>query len=614
MKKEINIGVVQFSIDTADNTHLMHEYPLGSIGRMFAEVISEKLNFLGIKTSITKLIVTKPEENTYKQLIYTDLLPVGTIKNISIEENFDYCIYGKIIFDKGLKLEVHLFDIDDEKNIRRREFNSKDYNLGLLSSRIISEFSKIISLDIDLKKLSILDKYSTDNLKAWGWFGISYEEDIEIEDKETALAKTIEIDKNFANALLRLISIQLKHPNKRNDALIALESIYENVDLELFEYYIQVALNEENWSVSDTLLEYAYKKSNDKKDILLKAIRTQFELKKYTKLKDLIEKYLSFVEDKDINFENISYMLLVSGEKDKAIEICMKGTKIYPNNPKIYSILAFANLQLNKLENADKYYEKSISLQLSNGVLEDWTAVLVQLGKFQQIIDITEQYKQDLIFNSGIKTNIALAYINLDQKDKGLKILEKASKDDKNNPKLNFLMGTLYLEEKSYARAQKYLVLANKDDSNNPFILKVLGDLFFEINDNTEAQKYYEKALNINPNLKISRNTFIQGLNFNKEEKHQEALNKFFESIKEDPSFLEPLNEIGKLAFLFEDYDKSIDFFNKYISKNDKNPDVWLNLHKVYAEKGKGFFKKNWKVKAEEALNVYNNLIGTTNG
>ncbi|MFN4149701.1 MAG: tetratricopeptide repeat protein, partial [Candidatus Sericytochromatia bacterium] len=236
------------------------------------------------------------------------------------------------------------------------------------------------------------------------------------------------------------------------------------------------------------------------------------------------------------------------------------------------------------------------------------------LNRANKIIDITEQYKQDLIFNSGIETNIALAYINLDQKDKGLKILEKALKDDKNNPKLNFLLGTLYLEEKSYARSQKYLVLANKDDSNNPFILKTMGDLFFELNDNTEAQKYYEKALNINSKLKISKYTFIQGLNLNKEEKYQEALNKFFESIKEDPSFLEPLNEIGKLAFYFEDYDKSIEFFNKYISKNDKNPDVWLNLHKVYAEKGKGFFKKNWKVKAQEALNVYNDLIGTTNG
>lgn len=614
MKKELNIGVFQFSIDTSENTHLMSEYPLGSVSRMFAEIISEKLNFLGVKTSVAKLIVTKPEENTYKQLIYTDVLPVGTIKNVSTEEKFDFCIYGKIIFENGLKLEVHFFELDDEKNIRRREFNSRDYNLGILSSRIISEFSKVLNLNLDLNKLDILDKYNTNNLKSWSWFGVSYEEDLELEDKETALAKSIEADKNFAFSLLRLITLQLKQKDKKEDAIKALENIYENIDLDLIEYYIQIALNDEDWIISEILLDYAYKKNPDKKEILLKTIKTQFELKKHDKLKTLIDKYVDITHEKDLNFENIAYMLIVAGEKAKAIEVCLNGIKIYPNNPKIYSMLAFANLQINNLEDADKFYEKSIELQLNIGVLEDWTAVLAKLGKFQKLIDITNKYKDDLIFNSGIENNIALAYINLGNKEKALKILEKATKDDKNNSKLNFLIGTLYLEEKSYARSQKYLLLANKDDSSNPFILKTLGDLYFEQNDYSEALKYYNQSLKVNSSIKIAKKSFIEGLNLKKEDKFQEALNKFFEAYKEDKSLIESLNEIAKIAFEFEDYDKSIEFFSKYIEKDDKNPDVWLNLHKVYSEKGKGFFKKNWKEKAKEALEKYNNLIGSSNG
>src|SRR5436190_22816417 len=96
--RNISIGTVQFAINAAENDHLLTEHPLGSISRLIAELLAQRFNYLGIDANVAKLIVSKPEENTTKQLIYTSMLPLETAKKILETRYFDYCLYGEINF------------------------------------------------------------------------------------------------------------------------------------------------------------------------------------------------------------------------------------------------------------------------------------------------------------------------------------------------------------------------------------------------------------------------------------------------------------------------------------------------------------------------------------
>src|SRR5437868_760917 len=103
--EKISIGTIQFAVNAAEDSHLLSEHPLGSISRLISELLSQRLTFLGLESNPAKLIVSKPEEKTHKQLVYTSMLPMETVKKVLESRFFDYCLYGEINFENGFKIE-----------------------------------------------------------------------------------------------------------------------------------------------------------------------------------------------------------------------------------------------------------------------------------------------------------------------------------------------------------------------------------------------------------------------------------------------------------------------------------------------------------------------------
>ncbi len=605
-KNNLIIGVIQFAVNIENNSHFLAEYPLGSISRMFAELISENLLYLGLNSDVASLIISKPEEKTHKQLMYTSILPIETVRKVFEGQYYDYLIFGEIKFENTLKVEVSLINSINEKSFRR-EISLKNYDLFDMSIKIIREILGLIDdIDIDLEKINEISFYSSNNLKSWGWYSLSYENDLDYNDKLVALNKSFENSPEFLISKLKSIIISIQDKKYHFEELN--ESV-KYIDYKLINYFATLLISKKEYKVAFDLLKISYKNnSNQNIDVLTQLIILSNNNKDKENLDYYIEEYIEKTNENNFNYNDISLILYNNGRKKLALEITLKGLELYPDSFKINSTLAYIYMNEGNLDKAENYYEKSFSLSKSSGILEDWSSVLLKNDKNKTLIEIFNKYSDDLPFNSGLACNLAIAYINTNQQDKAIEILEKSVKSDINNVRLNSLLGNIYLKKKSYARSQKYFSLAIQNDPKNYNWYINMGNLFFEQEDFNEAEKYYIRAKQIKNDLIIPQYIIIQGYNFKKDKKYQESLNKFIKASKLLPDSFIPIYEIAKLFFENNSTDQSIDILENNIDKFSDKIQMWELLNKVYLEKGNSFFGKKWKLKAQDASNKFNIL------
>ncbi|MFN8577613.1 MAG: tetratricopeptide repeat protein [Candidatus Sericytochromatia bacterium] len=602
INKNISIGTVQFAVNTEQNSHLLAEYPIGSISRMFSELISENLNFLGIQSDTASLIISKPEENTTKQLIYTSMLPIETARKIFETEYYDYLLFGELKFENLLKVEITLINRLNDKSFRR-ELSIKDYDFFNLSINIIDEVLKLIDLDISLDKLKDLLIYSTNNLKSWGWYSLSYEKDLDNDDKILSLEKSLEEFKNFELSKIKLMTTNLDE-SKNFDLSKALEDTNFNLTNYLANQY---ELKKE-YSISYSLYKESYKKNKDQNNILSKIIKLSYELKKIEEFNLYIKQYVDNTNENTFNYEEIPFYLFLAGEERLALEKLLRGLELKPKSSKINSLLAYIYMTKNELDKADKYYEKAFDLYKNLNILEDWTSVLIKKNDFEKVITLINNYIDDLPSNSGILCNLAISYLAMNNEDKALKNLEKAVKIDKDNPKANSLLGNIYLDKKSFSRAQKYFFLALQIEPNNPIWNINMGNLFFAQDDFEESLKYYNKAKEINNNLNIPNLFICNGVKLEKEGNKQEAINSYIKASKYLKGIFLPIQKMTQIFINENQIDEAVDILEKDYDKFKNNTEFLNMLYELYKSKEKGFFKGKWKKKSEEIELKLNSL------
>lgn len=603
INRKISIGTVQFAINTEQNSHMLAEHPLGSISRMFSELLSQNLSFIGFQSDNASLIISKPELNTTKQLIYTSMLPIETARKIFDERFYDYLIFGELKFETTLKAEITLINRFNDKSLRR-ELSLKSYDFFELSVNIIEESLKLMDLTIDLSDLKKLISYSTDNIKSWGWYSLSYEKELDNQDKILSLEKSLPHSPNFDIAKLKKAIIEFEETNNPEN----LNNICKTLDNDLINYFaFQYELIKENF-IAFNLYKISYYKNLNQPGILYKLIKLSYNNNDNKNLKLYINKYISDINGQDFDYDNIPLYMYFAGEENLAIEKLNKGIELNPDNAKIYTTLAYIYMSKENFTKASELYEKSFSLIKDVNVLEDWTSVLIKQKDYKKVIDLINKYNDDLVLNSGILCNLGLSYIALDQKNDALKALEKGIKIDKNNSKLNSLLGNIYLEQKAFSRAQKYFYLALQSEPNNYLWNINMGDLYFEQENFEEADKYYIKALDINNSINIPKKLICEGHSFEKIKMFQEAINKYIKASKFLPENFLPIMRISEIFILNNDYDMAIDILEKNIDKFPLNINLWNTLLKLYKIKQNSFFGGKWKKKVELTQNKINEL------
>lgn len=601
--RNISIGTVQFAINTEQNSHIMADHPVGSISRMFTEIISQNLSYLGFQSDTASLIISKPELNINKQLIYTSILPIETARKIFDNRFYDYLIFGELKFENVLKVEITIINRFNDKSIRR-ELSIKNYNLFALSIDVIEESLKLIQLDLDLSNLKEINKYSTNSLKAWGWYALSYESDLDNSDKILSLEKAINQDNYFVMAKLKQSIIEFE---ENNDFDLLKQNCSEiNSDLINYFAFNYEILKEKNLSFS--LYKISHSHNLEQNEVLPKLIKLAYDNNDLENFNTYINKYIESVGESDFDYENIPLYIYLSGKYDLAIEKLTQGIKLYPFKSKIYTTLAYVYMSEHNFKESANFYEKSFELNKDINVLEDWTSVLVKQKEYKKVINLLKIHNEDLIPNSGTLCNLAISYIAINDKDTALKILEKAVRNDKNNPKLNSLLGNIYLDQKSFSRSQKYFYLALQDEPNNYLWNVNMGDLYFEQENFIEADKYYDKALHINNALSLPKKLITEAYILESKKMFQEAINKYIKASKLLPKTFIPVKLMTKIFVENKDYDTALNILESKIDIFLNDIDLWILLLEIYQNKENSFFGKKWKTKSQLAQNMINQL------
>jgi protein O-GlcNAc transferase len=166
------------------------------------------------------------------------------------------------------------------------------------------------------------------------------------------------------------------------------------------------------------------------------------------------------------------------------------------------------------------------------------------------------------------------------------KLYLKLIKDNFNDEKLHFLIGTSFLQLENYQQARNYLDISIKINPNVPHIYNSRGIVFSKTKKFENAIKDFDKA------ILLKKDFFEAYLNkaivLKNIKKFDEGIRCFNECIKLEPQNPKIYLNLGNLLTEFEKYqeaknvyDKAIILNNKYAEAYDARGDVMRELSKI---------------------------------
>lgn len=181
-------------------------------------------------------------------------------------------------------------------------------------------------------------------------------------------------------------------------------------------------------------------------------------------------------------------------------------------------ILALGYLELNDVENAQKYIQRALALNSSNlnykilqskivaGLKRNKKALKIVKSTKQEkvsyypiknMIDANEQYVMYKVEKQPFMKDYHLGYYYylMGEDSKSLRVLQSAiSKNNSKNALLYSLMSRVYVRNGEYEKAKAVATKAYNFNLSNVNTLLSLGDISFEENKYKQALKYYKQA------------------------------------------------------------------------------------------------------------------------
>ena len=292
------------------------------------------------------------------------------------------------------------------------------------------------------------------------------------------------------------------------------------------------------------------------------------------------------------------------------IKFLEKLIKKKPNDTQLIYLLGLSFINLQKFLNAEKYFEKLLSLKKTYEIYYIYGNILKSLKKyseastsFEKAIELNPNFSE--AFN-----NLGNVKKSLNEPDKAIECFKMAIKLKDNNIEALFNLASIYQENNKFEDLIKIYKKILHFDKNHIKTLYNLGSAYLFLGNISEGKNYFEKVLKLDQSnipsfrnyvsvTKIDKNDKLfkhfQNLNFDKLNNHEkilifDALSKcYFDQKNNDLGFnyLVKLNlikkEITKFSFLKQQdkYKNIKDFFENTANFNLKF-NVGINSKPVF--------------------------------
>lgn len=164
----------------------------------------------------------------------------------------------------------------------------------------------------------------------------------------------------------------------------------------------------------------------------------------YVEAERSARKAISLKPDYFYSWSALGNSQLYQGSYNKALESFQKALQfpcLKSSRAETYFGMGFASEQMERISDAEKYYEKAIELNPRHlGALTNLAILLIQKGAFEKVQVFLEQVIDLNPMDAEAHYNLALLFLQQGEKEKAKNLLIKAQKIDPENPGIKNLL------------------------------------------------------------------------------------------------------------------------------------------------------------------------------
>ena len=254
----------------------------------------------------------------------------------------------------------------------------------------------------------------------------------------------------------------------------------------------------------------------------------------------------------------------------------------------------FVKESIIKIKNYIKKFPKDLTAKYNYAII---------LEKINEKIEALKLYKYILKKNPNhwqSLTNLYLLYFNDSNYLQALPLVEKIIELKPNyQPALRDHAHILYRLNK-LDKALKKILLSVKLNPKDHIALNVMGMIYSGLKDTKTSKKIYDQVISLKPSYAPSYSNMAKTLI--EENKRETAVKYLQKCLELDPNFREGINNLANIYSTSGNPTRAIDLYLKILKKNDKDPEINLNIAIAY------FFKKNYDL-AEKYFKISEQLI-----
>ena len=265
-------------------------------------------------------------------------------------------------------------------------------------------------------------------------------------------------------------------------------------------------------------------------------------------------------------FEKNKKKILNLYKEQKFLELIKLGVKLIKfnsNDTQLIYLLGLSSINLQKFLDAEKYFEKLISIKKTPEIYYIYGNIQKKIKKYNNAV---------ISFENAIKLkpNFSEAYNNLgntkkiiNKRDEAIVCYRKAIEFKNNNIEALISLSAILKEDRNYVDLIEVYKSILKLDKNNIKTLYNLGSAYLFTGNISEGKKYFEKIFGIDSSFVPSMRNYISVTEIDGKNKIFKELEKLDLSILNNEDKILALNALSKGYFDQNKVDLAFEYLNK---------------------------------------------------
>jgi tetratricopeptide (TPR) repeat protein len=253
------------------------------------------------------------------------------------------------------------------------------------------------------------------------------------------------------------------------------------------------------------------------------------------------------------------------------------------NLDEIYSNIAYEYENLHNYDKALEYLKKAIDFNPENETaLFELSFCAEMAEKPQVVVDFLVKYLDRFPYAKAGWFNLGLAYSSLMEHEKAIDAYDYVIAIDETFSTAYFNKGNALATLERYEEALKSYRETLAFESPEGLTYYYIGECYEKMNEPERAEEYYRLAIDADPASSDARVGL--GCILSERGRHSDAITLFKEALEQNPNDSETLYLLADEYMETSDIELAKACYDKSLSFDVTNPDVWLDYSNAFAE------------------------------